>query len=80
MHRKQNSFVARWSVGVLVPGPERDDEGGALLPVERLAVDDGRAAAPAIANLARFLKTKEDPVVRIYDQRRYPTQIPRTRR
>jgi hypothetical protein len=30
---------------VLVPGPQRYDEGVAFLPVERLAVDHNRAAA-----------------------------------
>jgi hypothetical protein len=45
VHRKQNRFICRRRIGMLVPGPQRDDEGVAFLPVERLAVDHRRAAA-----------------------------------
>ena len=45
VHGEENGCVARRSVGVLMPGPQRHDEGITLLPIEFLAVDHGRAAA-----------------------------------
>ena len=45
VHRKENRLLALRTIGMLMPVPERHDEGVAFFPMKRPAVDDRRAAA-----------------------------------